>query len=152
VEGPCQISFLVISQGLAWKVGKGNSLRIGRDPWPGNNGQHILPQVLIDRLHEMGFFHLNQIADEQQTTIWRQGWKDAQALNLEEQLSVHWSAYIRSLQLSHIKIKDQDDELIWKFSPFGVYTPKDGYSFLMINLRPQAPDWWWKGVWKSKFH
>jgi len=30
--------FSIISQGLAWKVGKGNSLRIGRDPWPGSNG------------------------------------------------------------------------------------------------------------------
>jgi hypothetical protein len=69
--------FLVISQGLAWKARKGNSLRIGRDPWPENNGKHIIPQVLIDRFHEIGFFHLNQIANEQQTTIWIQGWKDA---------------------------------------------------------------------------
>lgn len=52
--------------------------------------------------------------------------------------------------MSHIKLKYQDDELIWKFKPFRVYAPKDGYSFLMINLKPQAPDWWWKGVWKSK--
>jgi hypothetical protein len=76
--------FEVISQGLAWKVGRGNSLRLGRDPWVGATGQHLLPQNLIDRLHERGIFHLIQIADEQHSSIWSQGWQDAQALNLEE--------------------------------------------------------------------
>jgi hypothetical protein len=80
------------------EVGKGNSLRIGRDPWMVNNGQHILPQILIDRLHELGDFHLNQIVDEQKTTIWSQGWKDTQVMILDERLSVHWSAYIKSLK------------------------------------------------------
>jgi hypothetical protein len=101
-------------------------------------------------LHERGIFHLNQIADEQQTSIWSQGWKDAQALNLDDHLTVPWNAYIKALKIGHIRIKDQEDELVWKLSPFGVYTPKDGYSFLMINLLQQVPDWWWKGIWKSK--
>jgi hypothetical protein len=105
----------------------------------GNNGQHILPHNLIDSLHERGFFHLNQIADEQQTSIWSQGWKDAQALNLEDHFTIPWNDYIWALKISHIRIKYQEDELLWKLSPFRVYSPKDGYSFLMTNLLQQVP-------------
>jgi len=60
--------FSIISQGLAWKVGKGIFLRIGMDLWLGRNVLHILPHNLIDRLHERGIFHLNHITDEHQTT------------------------------------------------------------------------------------
>jgi hypothetical protein len=31
-------SFEVINQGLAWKVGRGNSLKLGSDPWVGASG------------------------------------------------------------------------------------------------------------------
>jgi len=30
-------SFKVIEQGLAWKIGKGRRLKIGKDPWVGCN-------------------------------------------------------------------------------------------------------------------
>jgi hypothetical protein len=122
----------------------------GQDPWVGANGQHLLPQNLIDNLHERGFFHLNQIVDDQQTSIWNQGWQDAQAMNLEEHFIVPWNEYIRALKLIHIRINDQEDELLWQLSPFGVYSPKEGYTFLMSFLHQQVPEWWWKGIWKAK--
>jgi hypothetical protein len=62
-----------------------------------------------------------------------------------------WNEFIRALKLSHIIIKDQEDELIWHLSPFGVYSPKEGYSFLSSARIQQVPDWWWKGIWKEKF-
>jgi hypothetical protein len=88
--------------------------------------------------------------DYQQTSIWSQGWKDAQALNLEEHFTVPWNDYIQALKISHIRINDQEDELLWQLSPFGVYSPKEGYSFLMTILQQQVPEWWWKGIWKVK--
>jgi hypothetical protein len=47
-------SFHVIGDGLAWKVGRGDQVRIGTDPWPGSGNSHILPQALLDHLHHQG--------------------------------------------------------------------------------------------------
>jgi hypothetical protein len=68
-------SFDVIGDGLAWKVGKGNKVRLGRDPWSGNEGSHFLPKTLITRLQEQGFFYLCQVGDPNHTSIWSQEWK-----------------------------------------------------------------------------
>jgi ribonuclease HI len=43
-----------------------------------------------------------------------------------------------------------EDELVWQLSPFGDYSPKLGYSHLIIELQQQEPSWWWKGIWKVK--
>jgi hypothetical protein len=42
--------------------------------------------------------------------------------------------YIFSLQSSHIRITEEEDELVWKKSPLGNYTPKLGYISINIEL------------------
>ena len=51
----------------------------------------------------------------------------------------------------HICITNREDELIWKYSLHGSYTPKLGYIQLNIELHLRDPSWWWKGIWKEKF-
>jgi len=34
--------FMVIGDGLAWNIGNGQRFRLGMDPWPRCEGQHIL--------------------------------------------------------------------------------------------------------------
>jgi hypothetical protein len=80
--------------------------------WLGINGLHILPQNIINHLHERGIIHLNQIIDEHQTTLWSQGWKDSHALDLGDHHTTSWNSYIRFLKLGHFKIKYQEDELV----------------------------------------
>jgi hypothetical protein len=43
-----------------------------------------------------------------------------------------------------------EDELVWKKSPHGVYTPKMGYIALNVDLLQREPSWWWRGLWKLK--
>ena len=69
------------------------------------------------------------------------------SLNL---LSENWDQYIEALRREHIRIYDMEDELVWKHSPFGDYSPKLGYSHLIIELQQQEPSWWWKEIWKVK--
>jgi hypothetical protein len=56
-------SFDVIGDSLAWRIGKGNQVWIGRDPWPGCRGAHILSENLIQSLHDKGYLFLSQVGD-----------------------------------------------------------------------------------------
>jgi hypothetical protein len=38
-----QKAFHVIGEGLSWKIGKGNKVRIGMDPWPGSKWETCAP-------------------------------------------------------------------------------------------------------------
>jgi len=72
-------------------------------------------------------------------------------LDLEGYLALQWNTYTQALQAKHILIVDQDDELIWKFSPFGRYSPKLEYIHLNIERHLREPLWWWKSLWKVHF-
>lgn len=67
-------TFHLIEENLAWHVGNGTSVRVGLDPWPGSDIQHLLPPNIRAHLEAQGYLHLDQIVDPAQTTIWRQGW------------------------------------------------------------------------------
>jgi hypothetical protein len=62
-------SFPVVGDSLAWKVGKGNHLRIGTDPWPGSGNSHILSEDLIEQLHKQGIFYLSHLANPPTTNF-----------------------------------------------------------------------------------
>jgi hypothetical protein len=143
-------SFQVVGEGLAWKVGNGQRVRIGVDPWPGSERGHILPQQLINNLHDKGLFYLDQITDRDITTLWSQAWKRVDQLGLDREHEASWNIFIRALQMGHIWLIDREDELVWKHNPNGLYTPKAGYTQLNIDLLQQEPSWWWKAVWKQK--
>jgi hypothetical protein len=81
-------SFHVIGDGLAWKIGRGDKLRIGSDPWPGSGLAHSLSQELQDHLHTQGLYKLNQIVDPGSTNIWHQGWHSVETLGLEGDLKI----------------------------------------------------------------
>ena len=50
------------------------SVRIGEDPWPNIQLNHLLPLQLIHFLQQKGLFHINQIVDPASTNLWKQGW------------------------------------------------------------------------------
>jgi hypothetical protein len=84
------------------------------------------------------------------SSIWAQEWKTGDQVGLDDQFIEVWENYTRSLKNAHIHITEKEDELVWQNSPFGEYTPKLGYTQLMIDLHNQEPVWWWKGLWKIK--
>ena len=49
-------SFDLIGDFLVWKVGNGESVRIGMDPWVGCKWRNMLPPHLIDKLHSAGIY------------------------------------------------------------------------------------------------
>jgi len=65
-------SFGVVGYGLPWCIGDGTKFCIREDPWKGSEGHHLLSPELIQFLEEQGLFHLNQVVDPAQNSIWIQ--------------------------------------------------------------------------------
>lgn len=53
----------LIRDNLLWRIGNGNAVRIGQDPWLGSGNAHILPDELVLHLNSQGIKYLSQIGD-----------------------------------------------------------------------------------------
>eukprot|EP00253_Pinus_taeda_P010579 PITA_10579 len=143
-------AFKVIEQGLAWQVGNGEQVRIGRDPWVGCNESFALPPELTNHLDSMRIQGLNQIANPGQSTIWGQAWKSIEELGIDPRWRDEWRRFIQELKRSNVRIQDRPDQLVWAHAESSAYTPKMGYSFLMKKKGWVNPDWWVKPLLKLK--
>ena len=63
-------SFHLIESKLAWDIGNGEQVLIGRDPWVGSFHQHVLPDDVVEALRHNGFTTLNQLADPRPAEPW----------------------------------------------------------------------------------
>lgn len=140
----------MIDQGLAWKVGDGSHIRIGRDPWVGCNVAFSLSPGFLRHLDSKGITTLNQVEKVGHSTIWGQAWKNDEDLGINIKWKNEWASFIQELHRSNVRLKDEPDQLIWAQGKTGEYSPKDGYSFLMTKKGWGMPDWWAKNIWKLK--
>ena len=75
-------SFHLIESKLAWNVGNGEKLLVGRDPWLGCTQEHILPGYVIEALRRRGIYTLNHLAAPRPEGIWIQRWRRENSLGL----------------------------------------------------------------------
>jgi len=143
-------AFKDIEQGLAWQVGNGENVRIGRDPWVGCNESFALSPELNAHLDSKGIFGLNQIAIMGQSTIWGQAWKLEEELEIDPRWRNEWRSFLQELKRSNVRIQDRPDQLVWAHAENGAYSPKAGYAFLMKKKGWANPEWWAKPLLKLK--
>ena len=143
-------AFTMIEEGLAWKVGDGRQIKIGRDPWVGCNEAYALSPGLLRHLDSKGLLTLNQVDKIGHSTIWGQAWKNDEDLRLPFRWKNEWISYIQELHRSNVRLKDEPDLLMWAQGKTSKYSPKEGYSFLMRKKGWEAPVWWSKSIWKLK--
>ena len=135
---------------MAWQVGNGENLRIGRDPWVGCNESFTLSPGLIAHLESKGISCLNQIANIGQSSIWGQAWKSIADLEIDPIWRNEWQLFLQELKRSNVRIKDRPDTLVWAHAETGTYSPKAGYKFLMKKKGWDVPEWWVKPLLKLK--
>lgn len=143
-------AFKVIEQGLAWQVGNGENLRIGKDPWVGYNGNFALSLGLIRHLESKGILFLSQVEKIGQSSIWGQAWKIGEELELRPYWWNEWKAYTQELTRTNVRLKGRPDQLVWAHAECRSYSPKFGYKFLMSKKGWGELDWWAKLLWKLK--
>eukprot|EP00253_Pinus_taeda_P001922 PITA_01922 len=144
-------AFFVIEKGLAWKVGVGKNVRIGRDPWVGCNQSYALSPGILRHLDSKGFYTLNQVEKVGLSTIWGRAWKNVVDMGLDFRWHNEWSTFIDELHRSNVRIKSKPDALLWAHGKTGFYSPKEGYAYLMDQKGWAAPEWWSRSLWKLKF-
>lgn len=86
-------SFKVIEQGLAWKIGNGRNLKIGKYSWVGCNENFALSPGLIRHIEIKGILFLNQVEKVGHSTMWGQAWKNGEDLDLEQRWWNEWNSY-----------------------------------------------------------
>lgn len=101
----------IIEKGLAWYVGDGTQIRLGRDPWIGCYEGFTLSQGLVEALKDKGLYTLNQVADPRASSIWNQGWLQGQDLDLVDDRLEEWDRYTRDHLNSSVRLSDSPDEL-----------------------------------------
>ena len=131
-----------------WNVGSGFVVRIRIDPWLGCKWRHVLLAPMIDKLHDAGFSVLKDIACLGIVLLQDQGWLHADLFGFVEQEIIIWNNYVALLISSHVRISNEDDQLVWSYSKTGKYTPKAGYFYLIEDRNDLDYSWWWKWLWK----
>lgn len=76
-------SFPLLESNLAWRVGNGQKLRIGQDPWIGCEQQHLLPAHITEQLGQSGVLTLCHLAAPVQDVVGFQKWRRAYSLGFE---------------------------------------------------------------------
>lgn len=61
-----------------------------------------------------------------------------------------WETYLTALTEAHVHINDDLDELVWMLAEHGKYTPKLGYTHLLLDRKPEHSKEWWQQIWKLK--
>jgi hypothetical protein len=97
-------TFHLVGNWLIWKVGKGEKVQIGLDPWIGSKGLHRLPPWLIQDLRSKGFYTLRQIVNWERSTNWQQQWLTWEEMGLREEFVEEWKGYIEVLKDNNVKI------------------------------------------------
>ena len=143
-------SFHLNEDNIAWDVGNGESVLIGKDPWLGSTNQHLLPDDIIEELGHRGITTLNHLADPRPAEPWVQSWRRANSLGLRARETVYVETYIRELVRAHIILSDQVDSLVWEAAPGGDYTAKAGYLLLSAGVEQREEVWWWRPLWRLK--
>jgi hypothetical protein len=92
----------LVGNWLASKIGKGNNVKVGLDPWFRSDGNYRLNEGLIEKLRQQGIIHLVDTAIQDIGNLWHYGWKDIGTLRLDPQDVNHGNACVNRLKTNYI--------------------------------------------------
>lgn len=65
-----------------WKLGNGQNIKLGVDPWIGCENKHILSEGIGEKLSQKGITHLADTTDMGRGNLWHHRWKEARDLGI----------------------------------------------------------------------
>lgn len=88
---------------------KGSKVEMGLDPILGFNGTHILPNYLIQHIHNLGIYYINQIQVALDQLFTYPIWIWANDLGLFRDLAGIWDNYIQNIIMEGITLNEEED-------------------------------------------
>jgi hypothetical protein len=127
-------TFPLIGNWLVWRIGRGNKVQLGLDPYIDNKDAYMIsPQLILD-LKSMGYHTIRQVDRGEKTMDRKKQW-----LYWEENLEI-WENYTRKLRTCFTNLNNEEYQLILCLNPIGDYEPILGYKTISIegndNLKP----------------
>jgi hypothetical protein len=69
---------------------------------------------------------------------------------LREEYVEAWQRYTNTLKYNNVKIKEDDDQLVWSLNPTGKCVPRICYKALTKEKREGEHVWWWRTIYKLR--
>lgn len=138
-----------LKQWLAWRVGNGEHVILGRDPFLGCGGNFRLFEELINYLNLQGFHRLNHIKKVWITSSRSTYWMMALDLGLHDNLAVEWDTFINNLNEGGIRLTNFEDSLVWSWDNVeGKVSVKKAYEVVSAHLSCPDHKWWFSLLWR----
>jgi hypothetical protein len=135
--------FNILDNWVASKIGHGNKLKIGEDPWIGCSGNHRSLDPLLVTLHAKGITRLDDASKNVDQGVGIQCWKTAKDLELQDDQAAQWTQYTNLLKHNAICLKEKDDELKWtRNKATGVLTAKLSHKAKIGEDLIKERLWW----------
>jgi hypothetical protein len=144
------MAFPLIGNWLVWKIGRGNKVQIGMDPWIDNNDTYRLPHHLVMDMKSRGYHNLRHVAQGVRTLDMLQQCLSFEEIGLEKENANIWEHYTRNLRSCFVNLNDQEDQLTWSSNPIGNYNTRLGYKAPSLEVNNNPKPWWARLLWKFK--
>jgi len=113
-------SQVVVKGGLRWRIGDGQKIRVGKDPWIRNQDGDYVFGLMQQDVENMKVAELI----DNNTGPWKR-----------DLLNLYFNQHVVNLILSIPILKNiGEDKCAWRFTSHGEYTVKSGYHYIMERL------------------
>jgi hypothetical protein len=127
-------SLPIIKRWLAWEIGSGNRVVLGRDPFIGCSPTYKLSFPLLQALNSSNIYSLAQAVDTVDNGT-LQNWMESFQIGISDELKGEWDNFVSNLRCSGIHLKNANDKLIWSWNrSTGTVTTKLAYQSILFLI------------------
>lgn len=133
---------------LKWHIGSIFGVDTGLDPIYGFVGEHTLPFPLIQHLHNLGIYYINQLQVPTSPFILHPMWPGLWDLGLFGTLAMAWDIYVYNLNRTAIFLSDCEDIYSWDGNTLpGQVLVEEAYLHITSTSPFSMSKRWFKKVW-----
>lgn len=134
---------------LAWKVGDGRQVILGKDPFIGGDKVYKFSSELRQALAVREFTYLHDVKNNLYSQLHQNFWMTTTGLGIRDALTEEWSYYIKELNLNKVRLNNYSDSLVWSWELFARKIKAISTYDEIVDSKMEPIDrWWYRYIWK----